>query len=87
MPVLAEAQQRESGVTFLFVNQGEGARTVSDYLTEHGLWLENVLLDSGSRLGARWAPACCPPRCSTTPTGSSEAAIWASCRAPAWLTG
>ena len=51
MPVLAEAQQRESGVTFLFVNQGEGARTVSDYLTEHGLWLENVLLDSGSRLG------------------------------------
>jgi thiol-disulfide isomerase/thioredoxin len=53
MPVLAEAQQRENGVTFLFVNQGEGARTVGDYLTEHGLWLDNVLLDSGSRLGAQ----------------------------------
>ncbi|HTN30321.1 MAG TPA: TlpA disulfide reductase family protein [Pseudomonas sp.] len=53
MPVLAEAQQRESGVTFLFVNQGEGARTVRDYLTSQGLWLENVLLDGGSRLGAQ----------------------------------
>ena len=53
MPVFAEAQRREQGVTFLFVNQGEGARTVRDYLTEHGLWLDNVLLDSGSRLGAQ----------------------------------
>lgn len=53
MPVLAEAQQREPGVTFLFVNQGEGARTVRDYLTSQGLWLDNVLLDSGSRLGAQ----------------------------------
>lgn len=53
MPVLAEAQQRGSGVTFLFVNQGEGARTVRDYLTSQGLWLDNVLLDGGSRLGAQ----------------------------------
>ena len=53
MPVLAEAQQRETGVTFLFVNQGEGARTVHDYLTSQGLWLDNVLLDGGSRLGVQ----------------------------------
>ena len=53
MPVLAEAQQRETGVIFLFVNQGEGARTVRDYLTSQGLWLDNVLLDGGSRLGAQ----------------------------------
>ncbi len=51
MPVLAEAQRAESGVTFLFVNQGEGERVIADFLDTEGLGLENVLLDTGGRLG------------------------------------
>lgn len=51
MPVLAEAQRNESELTFLFVNQGEGERVIADYLNAEGLGLENVLLDTGGRLG------------------------------------
>jgi len=51
MPVLAEAQRNETGVNFLFVNQGEGERVVTDFLEGEGLSLENVLFDSGGRLG------------------------------------
>ena len=51
MPVLAEAQRNESDVTFLFVNQGEGERVIADFLSAEGLGLENVLLDTGGRLG------------------------------------
>ena len=51
MPVLAAAQQRETSVGFLFVNQGESAATVQTYLRQQGLPLREVLLDSGSTLG------------------------------------
>lgn len=51
MPVLAEAQRREEGLVFLFVNQGEGTAEVMSYLASQGLELENVVLDSGARLG------------------------------------
>jgi thiol-disulfide isomerase/thioredoxin len=51
MPVLAEAQRNESDVTFLFANQGEGERVIADFLSAEGLGLENVLLDTGGRLG------------------------------------
>ena len=51
MPVLAAAQQLESGVGFLFVNQGESAAVVSAYLAGERLPLREVLLDAGSRLG------------------------------------
>ena len=51
MPVLAAAQQRESTVGFLFVNQGESAAAVQSYLQREGLPLREVLLDSGSMLG------------------------------------
>lgn len=51
MPVLAAAQQRESTVGFLFVNQGESAAAVQSYLHREGLPLREVLLDSGSLLG------------------------------------
>ncbi len=51
MPVLAAAQQRESAVGFLFVNQGESAAAVQSYLHREGLPLREVLLDSGSLLG------------------------------------
>ena len=51
MPLLAAAQQRESAVGFLFVNQGESATVVRAYLTGQGLLLREVLLDTASKLG------------------------------------
>lgn len=51
MPLLAAAQQREPWVGFLFVNQGESARTVQAYLAREGLPLREVLLDAGAKLG------------------------------------
>jgi thiol-disulfide isomerase/thioredoxin len=51
MPLLAAAQQRESTVGFLFVNQGEADDTVRAYLTGQALLLREVLMDSGSTLG------------------------------------
>ncbi len=51
MPVLAEAQAKEEALTFLFVNQGEGDGEILRFLEAGGLDLENVLLDSGGRLG------------------------------------
>ena len=51
MPVLAAAQQRERGLRFLFVNQGESAATVQAYLQREGLALDGVWLDAGSRAG------------------------------------
>ena len=51
MPVLAEAQQRETGVTFVFVSQGDDTAKVQRYLSSSQLKLENVLIDAGSELG------------------------------------
>ena len=51
MPVLAAAQQRETGVTFVFVNQGEDAATAQRYLGAGQLDLVNVLLDPDTGLG------------------------------------
>jgi thiol-disulfide isomerase/thioredoxin len=51
MPVLAAAQQREAGVTFLFVNQGESEAAVRAYLDREKLALRGVLLDARSALG------------------------------------
>lgn len=51
MPVFADAQRRERGVRFLFVNQGEDAAAVRRFLDAQGLALEGVWLDAGSRLG------------------------------------
>ncbi|MCC6070986.1 TlpA family protein disulfide reductase [Massilia sp. GCM10020059] len=48
MPVLAAAQQRDMGISFVFTNQGESAGTVSQFLRTHGLKLDNVLLDPQS---------------------------------------
>lgn len=48
MPVLAEAQQRESGVAFVFVNQGESRATVEQYLRQEQLQPDNLLLDTHS---------------------------------------
>ena len=51
MPVLAEAQRLYPRVTFVFANQGEGAGEVRTFLASQTLQLDNVLLDSGGRLG------------------------------------
>ena len=51
MPMLAQAQQANPGVRFLFVNQGEGAEAVRAYLQREGLPLQDVWLDPAARLG------------------------------------
>lgn len=51
MPVLAEAQQRETEVTIAFADQGEGAAKVAQYLSSSQLKLDHVLLDTSSQLG------------------------------------
>lgn len=51
MPMLAAAQQRETGVAFLFVNQGESAGAVRAYLVDQDLPLREVILDATSSLG------------------------------------
>lgn len=48
MPVLAAAQQRDIGISFIFTNQGESADTVARFLRAQGLKIDNVLLDPGS---------------------------------------
>ncbi len=51
LPTLAAAQKQEAGVRFVFVDQGEDARTVQRYLSAASLELDNVLLDAGARMG------------------------------------
>jgi thiol-disulfide isomerase/thioredoxin len=50
MPVLQAAQKAEGDIRFVFANQGEGPRTVEQYLKIHQLNLSNVLLDPPSKL-------------------------------------
>ncbi len=51
MPVLAAAQKQETGVRFVFANQGEDGTTAQYYLASARLDLANVLLDPGAGLG------------------------------------
>ena len=51
MPVLAAAQQRETGVRFVFANQGEDAAPVLRYLAGNSLKLSNVVFDPAAALG------------------------------------
>jgi len=51
MPVLAAAQQREPGVTFVFANQAEDAGTALRYLGTHAFTLANVVFDPRAELG------------------------------------
>lgn len=46
MPLLEQAQKANPDVTFVFINQGEHARTAERFLENSGLSLENILLDS-----------------------------------------
>lgn len=60
MPVLFAAQQREPGITFIFVNQGEAMEAVTRFLKGEELPLENVFYDRESvwsrQLGAGAMP-------------------------------
>ena len=51
MPVLAAAQKQETGVRFVFVNQGEDRAVVQHYLRSTGFELANVLIDPSAGLG------------------------------------
>jgi len=51
MPVLAAAQKQETGVSFVFANQGEDGTTAQHYLTAARLDLANVLLDPAAGIG------------------------------------
>jgi thiol-disulfide isomerase/thioredoxin len=51
MPLLAAAQQQETRVRFVFVNQGEDEGTAQRYLAAAGLSLANVWTDPASGLG------------------------------------
>lgn len=50
MPLMAEVAAANPEVTFLFVNQGEAAATVSAYLKETNLSFEHVLLDPDKQI-------------------------------------
>jgi thiol-disulfide isomerase/thioredoxin len=50
MPVLAAAQQRHTGVRFVFANQGESAAVIDRWLKHQPYRLNNVVLDPQSRL-------------------------------------
>lgn len=50
MPVLAQAQQAERDVVFVFVNEGDDREKVNRYLNTSQLSLGNVLLDTGQEL-------------------------------------
>lgn len=52
MPVLEAARQREPGIRFVLVNQGEGAGEVAAFLAVQGLDARDVLLDPRAQLGA-----------------------------------
>lgn len=60
MPLLGEAQARNPGVEFIFLNQGEDGATIRAYLAGQHLALRNVLSDrlgqAGSRTGAAGLP-------------------------------
>lgn len=51
MPVLAAAQKQETGVSFVFANQGEDGTTAQYYLDAARLDLANALLDPGAGIG------------------------------------
>lgn len=52
MPVFAQAQQRHTGIRFVFVNQGESASVVRSFVQRQGYRLDNVVLDPEQQLSA-----------------------------------
>ncbi|MDO9195673.1 TlpA disulfide reductase family protein [Rhodoferax sp.] len=69
MPVLAAAQKQETGVRFVFVNQGEDGTKVQRYLTGAGLDLANVVVDPGTALGREVGSGALPTTLFYNPSG------------------
>jgi len=61
MPVLERAQQRDTWLNYVFINQAESIARIENYLADEGLDLDNVLLDasavSGRLLQTRGLPS------------------------------
>lgn len=61
MPVLEAAQQRDTWLNYVFVNQAESLEQITNYLADEGLALNNVLRDasavSGRLLETRGLPS------------------------------
>lgn len=51
MPVLDAAQKQHPDIAFIFVNQGEHAEAIEQFLTEQSLNLNHVMLDMNGSLG------------------------------------
>lgn len=51
MPVLAAAQKRYPDITLVFLNQGETPAQISEFLSDEGLRLEHVWIDTQSQFG------------------------------------
>ncbi len=51
MPVLEKAQQDNPDITFVFVNQGQQPETITQFMGQHKLSLQNVLTDTSASLG------------------------------------
>lgn len=51
MPVLEKAQQDNPDITFVYVNQGEQPETITRFISQHKLSLQNVLTDTSASLG------------------------------------
>lgn len=60
MPVLEQAQSRNQRVAFLFVNQGESAAAVRQYLADEHLAIRNVVLDPDMEVAQRVASRALP---------------------------
>ena len=51
IPVFEQAQQDETGITLVFVNQGESPAHIDAFMDEHGFSLNNVWLDPRNAVG------------------------------------
>ena len=51
MPVFAAAQRKERAIHFIFASQGETGPTVAQFLRQHALKMDNVVLDPASATG------------------------------------
>ncbi|MBC7704868.1 TlpA disulfide reductase family protein [Variovorax sp. RTB1] len=60
MPVLAQAQATHADVNFVFLNQGEAAEKVGDFLSKEKLALHNVLLDRQGEASGRFGQRALP---------------------------
>ncbi|GGF69027.1 TlpA disulfide reductase family protein [Alteromonas lipolytica] len=69
MPVLAQAQQQNPDIHFIFLNQGESAAVVNEFLASQHLTLANVLLDPDTGVSTEFGVAVLPTTLFYSPEG------------------